>query len=88
MAAAAALFRLGPPLPEQLSAVVLSQVNARDPRRRVQAAAILGIVPGPEALAALEGLLTDAEPMVRTAAAGSILSRTDSWGSATAIVPD
>ena len=88
MAAAAALFRLGPPLPEQLSAVVLSQVNARDLRRRVQAAAILGIVPGPEALAALEGLLTDAEPMVRTAAAGSILSRTDSWGSATAIVPD
>ncbi|RPG16293.1 MAG: HEAT repeat domain-containing protein [Phycisphaera sp. TMED9] len=88
MAAAAALFRLGPPLPNELSSVVLSQVNARDPRRRLQAAAILGIVPGPGALAALEGLLTDAEPMVRTAAAGSILTRTDSWGSATAIVPD
>ena len=88
MAAAAALYRLGPPLPEQLSAVVLSQINARDPRRRLQAAAILGIVPGPAALAALEGLLTDTEPMVRTAAAGSILARTDSWGSATAIVPD
>ena len=88
MAAAAALFRLGPPLPNELSSVVLSQVNARDPRRRLQAAAILGIVPGPGALAALEGLLPDAEPMVRTAAAGSILTRTDSWGSATAIVPD
>lgn len=88
MAAAAALFRLGPPLPEQLSVVVLSQIKARDPRRRLQAAAILGIVPGSEALAALESLLVDVEPMVRTAAAGSILSRRDSWGSATAIAPD
>jgi HEAT repeat protein len=88
MAAAAALFRLGPPLPEQLSAVVLSQIKARDPRRRLQAAAILAIVPGPEALAALESLLVDVEPMVRTAAAGSILRRRDSWGSATAIAPD
>ena len=49
---------LGRHFPSNSPAVVLSQIKARDPRRRLQAAAILGIVPGPEALAALESLLT------------------------------
>ena len=86
MAAAAALFRLGPPLPEGLENLILSQVRDRDPRRRVQAAACLAVVPGPQALAALEGLLADGEPMVRTAAAGAILSRNDSRQAAAAAV--
>jgi HEAT repeat protein len=86
MAAAAALFRLGPPLPEGLENLILSQVRDRDPRRRVQAASCLAVVPGQQALAALEGLLSDGEPMVRTAAAGAILSRSDSRQAAAAAV--
>ncbi len=86
MAATAALFRLGPPLPEDLENLILSQVGDRDPRRRVQAAACLAVVPGQTALAALEGLLSDGEPMVRTAAAGAILSRADSRQAAAAAV--
>jgi HEAT repeat protein len=86
MAATASLFRLGPPLPEDLENLILSQVDDRDPRRRVQAAACLAVVPGQKALAALEGLLADGEPMVRTAAAGAILSRSDSRQAAAAAV--
>jgi HEAT repeat protein len=77
---------LGPPLPEDLENLILSQVDDRDPRRRVQAAACLAVVPGQKALAALEGLLADGEPMVRTAAAGAILSRSDSRQAAAAAV--
>ena len=88
MAATAALFRLGPPLPEKLENLILSQVGDRDPRRRVQAAACLAVVPGQQALAALEGLLADGEPMVRTAAAGAILSRSDSRQTSAAAVPN
>lgn len=88
MAATAALFRLGPPLPEGMQNLILSQVGDRDPRRRVQAASSLAVVPGPEALAALEVLLSDGEPMVRTAAAGAILSRPDSRRGTAAIVPN
>ncbi|MAB72893.1 MAG: hypothetical protein CMJ54_10355 [Planctomycetaceae bacterium] len=88
MAATAALFRLGPPLPEKLENLILSQVGDRDPRRRVQAAACLAVVPGQQALAALEGLLADGEPMVRTAAAGAILSRSDSRRTSAAAVPN
>ena len=88
MAATAALFRLGPPLPEGLENLILSQVGDRDPRRRVQAAACLAVVPGQQALAALEGLLSDGEPMVRTAAAGAILSRSDSRRTSAAAVPN
>jgi len=86
MAATAALFRLGPPLPDDLGNLILGQVEDRDPRRRVQAASCLAVVPGRKALAALEVLLSDAEPMVRTAAAGAILSRPDSRQAAAAAV--
>ena len=75
VAAAQALLQLSPPHDPQLANVLLESAVATDARLRVQVAGALAHLPGPRAMEALTTLLDDRDPLVRTAAAGSILAQ-------------
>ena len=75
IAAAQALLQLSPPHDPQLAGVLLGSVGAADARLRVQVAGALAHLPGPQAIEALTTLLGDEDPLVKTAAAGSLLAQ-------------
>ena len=88
VAAAGAIFRLPAPWEPGLEQVLLEQVEAEDPRLRVQTAAALRRVPGEAAGKALDRMLADADPLVRIAAAGALLGRRIDFQPTTAAVSD
>jgi HEAT repeat protein len=88
VAAAGAIFRLPAPWEPGLDRVLLEQVDAEDPRLRVQVAAALRRVPGEPAGKALDRMLADADPLVRIAAAGALLGRQVEFQPTTAAVSD
>ena len=75
VAAANAILRLPPPYENGLEKVILQYVDAENPLLRTQVASALANGPSPEASQALDRLLADQNPIVRTAAAGALLER-------------
>ena len=96
IAAAQAILRLPPPYETGLEQVILEYAKAENALLRTQVATALADAPSPEAAKALDRLLADENPIVRTAAAGALLERaSDSpagqpgpFEGATATVPD
>ncbi len=88
VAAAGAIFRLPAPWEPGLEQVLFEQVDAEDPRLRVQVAAALRRVPGEASGKALDRMLADPDPLVRIASAGAILGRRSDFQPTTAAVSD
>lgn len=96
VAAANAILRLPPPHEIGLEQVILEFMDTDDPFLRTQVAAALADASSEETFKALDRLLADSNPIVRTAAAGAILARINSapdgprptFSEATATVPD
>ena len=96
VAAATAILRLPPPHETGLEQVILEFAGNDDPFLRTQVAAALADASSEETLKALDRLLADSNPIVRTAAAGAILARINSapdgprpaFSGVTATVPD